>query len=199
MNKLEYENRLRHQGYINIAGIDEAGRGPLAGPVVAACVIMDLDNLVEGVDDSKKLSHKKRAALLDEIIEKAIAYGIGIVDIDVIEEINIYQATKIAMKRACENMKTNPEYVLVDAMKDLDLPYPQEVIIKGDSISYSIGAASIIAKETRDNLMIAYDKIYPEYGFSQHKGYGTKQHVQALKQYGACKIHRLSFLKKILE
>ncbi len=199
MNKLEYENRLRHQGYINIAGIDEAGRGPLAGPVVAACVIMDLDNLVEGVDDSKKLSHKKRAALLDEIIEKAIAYGIGIVDIDVIEEINIYQATKIAMKRACENMKTNPEYVLVDAMKDLDLPYPQEVIIKGDSISYSIGAASIIAKETRDNLMMAYDKIYPEYGFSQHKGYGTKQHVQALKQYGACKIHRLSFLKKILE
>ena len=199
MNKLEYENRLRHQGYINIAGIDEAGRGPLAGPVVAACVIMDLDNLVEGVDDSKKLSHKKRAALLDEIIEKAIAYGIGIVDIDVIEEINIYQATKIAMKRACENMKTNPEYVLVDAMKDLDLPYPQEVIIQGDSISYSIGAASIIAKETRDNLMMAYDKIYPEYGFSQHKGYGTKQHVQALKQYGACKIHRLSFLKKILE
>lgn len=197
-NKLEYENRLIAQGYTKIAGIDEAGRGPLAGPVVAACAIMDLDNIIEGIDDSKKLSHKKRAALLEEIKEKAIAYGVGIVDIDKIEEINIYQATKLAMKMACENMKANPDYVLCDAMKDLDIAYKQEAIIKGDSKSYSIGAASIIAKETRDNIMIEYDKLYPEYGFAQHKGYGTKQHVAALKEHGKCDIHRPSFLKKIL-
>lgn len=197
-SKLEYENRLIEEGYTLVAGIDEAGRGPLAGPVVAACAIMDLDNIIEGIDDSKKLSHKKRAALLEEIKEKAIAYGVGIVGIDKIEEINIYQATKLAMKLACENMKINPDYVLCDAMKDLDIPYKQEAIIKGDSKSYSIGAASIVAKETRDNIMIEYDKTYPEYGFAQHKGYGTKQHVAALKEHGMCEIHRPSFLKKIL-
>lgn len=197
-DKLRLENRLIKEGYTKIAGIDEAGRGPLAGPVVAACAIMDLDNIIEGIDDSKKLSHKKRAALLDEIKQKALAYGVGIVDIDKIEEVNIYQATKLAMKLACENMQINPDYVLCDAMKDLDIRYKQEAIIKGDSKSYSIGAASIIAKETRDNIMIEYDKQYPEYGFAQHKGYGTKQHVEALKEYGKCEIHRPSFLKKIL-
>lgn len=197
-SKLEYENRLICEGYSKIAGIDEAGRGPLAGPVVAACVIMDLDDIIEGIDDSKKLSHKKRAVLLDKIKTKAIAYGVGIVDIHMIEEVNIYQATKLAMKMACENMDVNPDYVLCDAMKDLDIPYKQEAIIKGDSKSYSIGAASIIAKETRDNIMIEYDKTYPEYGFAQHKGYGTKQHVAALKEHGKCRIHRPSFLKKIL-
>jgi len=197
-NKLEYENRLIAEGYTRVAGIDEAGRGPLAGPVVAACAIMDLDNIIEGIDDSKKLSSRKRAVLFDEIKGNAIAYGVGIVDIDIIEEINIYQATKLAMKIACENMKINPDYVLCDAMKDLDIPYKQEAIIKGDSKSYSIGAASIIAKETRDDIMIEYEKLYPEYGFAQHKGYGTKQHVVALKEHGKCEIHRPSFLKKIL-
>ena len=197
-SKLEIENRLKNEGFVKIAGIDEAGRGPLAGPVVAACAIMDLDNIIEGIDDSKKLSHKKRAALLDEILDKAIAYGVGIVDIDIIEEINIYQATKLAMKLACENMKVQPDYVICDAMKDLDISYPQEAIIKGDSKSYSIGAASIIAKETRDSIMIEYDSKYQEYGFAKHKGYGTKQHVDALKKHGKCEIHRPSFLTKIL-
>jgi len=197
-DKLEFERSLKLEGYTKIAGIDEAGRGPLAGPVVAACAIMDLDNIIEGIDDSKKLPHKKRAILLDKILYNAIAYGVGIVDIETIEEINIYQATKLAMKFACENMKVKPEYVLCDAMKDLDIEYPQQAIIKGDSKSYSIGAASIIAKETRDSIMIEYDKKYPEYGFAKHKGYGTKQHVEALKQHGACIIHRPSFLTKIL-
>ena len=196
--KLEIEKNLIKRGYIKIAGIDEAGRGPLAGPVVAACAIMDLNNIIEGVDDSKKLSHKKRAQLLVDILDKAAAYGVGIVDVETIERINIYQAAKLAMKLACENMKSAPDYVICDAMKDLDIKYPQEGIIKGDSKSYTIGAASIIAKETRDKIMIEYDKAYPEYGFAQHKGYGTKQHIDALKKYGPCVIHRPSFLKKIL-
>ncbi len=196
--KLEIEKSLIKKGYIKIAGIDEAGRGPLAGPVVAACTIMDLGSLIEGIDDSKKLSHKKRSLLLEQIFENAVTYGVGIVDVETIERINIYQAAKLAMKMACENMKTVPDYVICDAMKDLDIKYPQEGIIKGDSKSYTIGAASIIAKETRDNIMIEYDKAYPEYGFAQHKGYGTKQHVEALKKYGPCEIHRPSFLKKIL-
>ncbi|MEX1376382.1 MAG: ribonuclease HII [Eubacteriales bacterium] len=196
--KLEYENRLKKQGYVNIAGIDEAGRGPLAGPVVAACVIMDTEKIIDGIDDSKKISHKKRAMLLEKIYENAIAYGVGIVDVETIERINIYQAAKLAMEIACKSMKKSPDYVLVDAMKNLDIDHPQEAIIKGDSKSYSIGAASIIAKETRDEIMIEYDKKYPEYGFAKHKGYGTKEHRDALKEYGMCEIHRPSFLKKIL-
>ncbi len=196
--KLKIEKELIQKGYLKIGGIDEAGRGPLAGPVVAACAIMDLNHLIEGIDDSKKLSHKKRAALLVEILENAVSYGVGIVDIDIIEEINIYQAAKLAMKIACENMKIKPDYVICDAMKGLDIPYPQEGIIKGDSKSYTIGAASIIAKETRDSIMIEYDKMYPEYGFARHKGYGTKQHIEALQKHGPCEIHRPSFLKKIL-
>lgn len=198
IDKLDIERRLQGEGFACIAGIDEAGRGPLAGPVVAACAMMDLDNIIGGIDDSKKLSHKKRAALLEKILDNAISYGVGIVDIDVIEKVNIYQATKIAMKLACENMKVKPDYVICDAMKNLDIAYPQEAIIKGDSKSYSIGAASIIAKETRDSIMIEYDLQYPQYGFKQHKGYGTKQHIEVLKEHGACDIHRPSFLKKIL-
>ncbi|MBN2880066.1 MAG: ribonuclease HII [Clostridia bacterium] len=198
IDKLDYERKIIKQGYTKIGGIDEAGRGPLAGPVVAACAIMDLSSIIEGVDDSKKLSHKKRAILLEMIKKSAVSYGVGIVDIEVIEKINILNATKLAMVEAYEHMDIKPEYVLCDAVKDLNIPVRQEAIIKGDSLSYSIGAASIIAKETRDDIMIQYDKIYPEYGFAQHKGYGTKQHIAALKKYGPCEIHRKSFLKKIL-
>lgn len=198
IDKLAYERKLSEQGYTKIGGIDEAGRGPLAGPVVAACAIMDLSNLIEGIDDSKKLSHKKRAMLLEMIKGNAVSYGVGIVDIDMIEEINILNATKLAMVKAYEATDIKPGYVLCDAVKDLNIPIRQEAIIKGDSLSYSIGAASIIAKETRDDIMIEYDKKYPEYGFAQHKGYGTKQHIEALKKYGPCEIHRRSFLKKIL-
>ena len=196
--KLEYEKNLMEQGYLHIAGIDEAGRGPLAGPVVAACCIMDMDNIIEGIDDSKKLNHKKRAMLLEQIYENAVSYGVGVVDVETIERINIYQAAKLAMEIACKSMKTKPGYVLVDAMKGLDIPFPQMAIIKGDSKSYSIGAASIIAKETRDAIMMEYDEKFPQYGFAKHKGYGTKEHRNALKEYGVCPIHRPSFLKKIL-
>jgi len=198
IDKLDYERKIIELGYTKIGGIDEAGRGPLAGPVVAACAMMDLSNIIEGVDDSKRLSHKKRAVLIEMIKDSAISYGVGIVDIKVIEEINILNATKLAMVKAYECMDIKPEYVLCDAVKDLNIPIKQEAIIKGDSLSYSIGAASIIAKETRDDIMIEYDKKYPEYGFAQHKGYGTKQHIAALKKYGPCEIHRKSFLKKIL-
>jgi len=188
-----YENEARAGGLYYIAGMDEAGRGPLAGPVVAACVILDPERPVYGVNDSKKLSPKKRAALKLEIEEKAISIGVGIVDEKVIDEINILNATKLAMKDAFEQVFPIPELLLIDALT-LDLPVEQKGIIKGDALSVSIAAASIIAKETRDQLMLQMDEKYPGYGFKDHKGYGTAAHIAAIKELGPCPIHRKTFI-----
>jgi ribonuclease HII len=195
---LELENRLYLKGYKNICGVDEAGRGPLCGPVVAAAVILEKDVHIEGVNDSKKLSEKKREIIFELIKEKAIAIGIGICDVDVIEEINILNATKIAMKKAIEQLKIKPDYVLIDGNQMIDIDIEGETVVAGDSKSQSIAAASIIAKVTRDKLLYEYDKIYPEYNFSKHKGYGTKIHREAILKYGLCPIHRPSFCKNIL-
>ena len=193
---LDYEKK--YKGKI-IAGIDEAGRGPLAGPVVCACVIMPLDdeNIIEGINDSKKLSEKKRNELEALIKEKAIAYSVVEIDEKVIDEINILNATKLGMKKALEDLKIKPDVVLIDAVK-IDIELTQENIIKGDALSYNIASASILAKVYRDRLMCELDKKYPKYSFAKHKGYGTKIHIQALKEYGKCPIHRESFIKKIL-
>ncbi len=193
-----YEDMLRESGVQWIAGIDEAGRGPLAGPVVAAAVILDPKQPVYGVDDSKKLSPKRRAALKLEIEQKAIAIGVGIVDVETIDRINILQATKQAMREAIAKLSPAPEHLLLDAVTLEDLNIKQQAIIKGDALSVSIAAASIIAKETRDDMMRAYDQLYPQYGFASHKGYGTKAHIEAIRTYGALPIHRRSFLTKIL-
>ena len=199
INLSKFEKECYENGFKNIAGIDEAGRGPLAGPVVAGAVILPKDCLIEGVNDSKKLSEKKREKLYDDIIENAVAWGVGIVDHTVIDEINILNATRRAMKLAIENLEVKPDYILIDAEKKVDtngIPYLP--IIKGDALSISIGAASILAKVTRDRIMREYDNIFPMYGFEKHKGYGTKAHVEAIKEYGPCMIHRQSFLTKIL-
>lgn len=195
-----YEAELHEKGYVNIAGVDEVGRGPLAGPVVAAAVILPEDFDILGIDDSKKLSEKKREELFDIIKENAIAYGIGMADHTVIDEINILQATKVAMKEAIENLKQNVpvDYILFDAMKIDDVDIPQESIIKGDAKILAIAAASIIAKVTRDRMMVEYSKEYPGYAFEKNKGYGTKAHYQGIEQNGICPIHRKTFLKKIL-
>ena len=194
----EYENQAREQGIVFVAGMDEAGRGPLAGPVVAAAVILDPENPVYGVDDSKKLSPKKRAALKAEIEEKAISVGVGIVDVETIDSINILEATKLAMKKAVAALDPQPQQLLIDAVQLKDLPIPQQPIIKGDALSVSIAAASIIAKETRDEMLKAYDELYPEYDFASHKGYGTKQHMDAIRTYGPLPIHRKTFIKNIV-
>ena len=196
----KFEKEEYEKGYTCIAGIDEAGRGPLAGPVVAAAVILPKDALIDGVNDSKKLSEKKREKLYDDIVENAVAWGVGIVEHTVIDEINILNATRRAMKLAIENLSAKPDFILIDAEKKVDtngIPYLP--IIKGDALSISIGAASIIAKVARDRIMREYDKIFPMYGFEKHKGYGTKAHVEALKEFGPCMIHRKSFLTKILK
>lgn len=194
----EFENEAYEKGYNSIAGIDEAGRGPLAGPVVAAAVILPKDALIEGVNDSKKISEKKREKLYDDIINNAISWGVGIVDHTVIDEINILNATRRAMKLAIQNLSVRPDFILIDAEKKVDTDgIPYLPIIKGDALSISIGAASIIAKVTRDRMMREYDKIFPMYGFEKHKGYGTKAHVEAIKEFGPCMIHRRSFLTKI--
>ena len=194
---LDYEKK--YSGQI-IAGIDEAGRGPLAGPVVCACVIMPLDeqNIIEGINDSKKLSEKKRELLYDKIIEKALAYSIIEVDEKTIDEINILQATKLGMKRALESLKIKPDIVLIDAVK-IDTEIKQDNIIKGDALSYNIAAASILAKVYRDRLMKELSKEYPQYNFEKHKGYGTKEHIDALKKYGKCKLHRETFIKNFIK
>lgn len=194
----EYEKEFRAKGLKLIAGMDEAGRGPLAGPVVAACVILDPERPVYGVNDSKKLSPKRRAELKAEIEEKALAIGVGIVDEKTIDEINILEATKLAMKQAVQNLGVLPEILLIDALTLKDLPIPQEGIIKGDAKSVSIAAASIIAKETRDAMLMELDQQYPEYGFASHKGYGTPQHIQAIKEYGPLPVHRRSFIKNFI-
>lgn len=193
--KLVFEKQELANGKKFIAGVDEVGRGPLAGPVCVAAVIMPLDDIIYGIDDSKKVSEKNREVLADEIKKRAIAYSIQMVDEQTIDKINILQATKLAMKKAIEGLSVKPDIVLVDAIDSLDVSVPIRGIIKGDAKSYSIGAASILAKVARDKLMIELDKEYPEYGFAKHKGYGTKQHIDAIKENGPCVYHRLSFLK----
>ena len=182
-----------------VAGIDEAGRGPLAGPVVVASVILPQDSMIEGVNDSKKVSEKKREKIYDQILEQAISYGIGIIYQDEIDEINILQATKKGLHEAVKAMEIKPEVILVDALTGIDtLGIPYKSIIKGDAKSYSIAAASIIAKVTRDRIMREWDKVYPEYGFEAHKGYGTAKHIEAIKTYGLTPIHRKTFCKSFV-
>lgn len=189
----EYEEKYKTLGLI--AGMDEAGRGPLAGPVVCACVIMPLEKekIIDGINDSKKLTPKKREELYEKIVSTAIAYSIIEVDEETIDKINILQATKLGMKRALEGLKVKPAVVLIDAVK-VDTDIKQEDIIKGDAKSYNIASASILAKVYRDRLMVKLAQEYPEYHFEKHKGYGTKDHIDALKKFGKCKIHRNSFI-----
>ena len=194
-----YEKEAAAKGYTAICGVDEAGRGPLAGPVFAAAVILPADCVIEGLNDSKKLTEAKREALFDVIREKAIAYGIGSADEKEIDEINILQATYLAMRRAVEALPVPCDYVLVDGNRMPPLPVPGETIVKGDAKSASIAAASILAKVSRDRLLLQYAKEYPQYLFEKHKGYGTKDHYAALEAYGPSPIHRLSFLKKFFE
>ncbi len=189
---LEYENELYDKGYKLICGIDEVGRGPLLGPVVTSAVILPVGYYNPEIKDSKKLSEKKRKKLFDIITKDAVSIGIGIVDEKKIDEINIYEATKVAMKMAIDNLSIKPDYVLIDAMK-LDIDIPSNSIIKGDAKSESIAAASIIAKVTRDRMIDEIDKEYPMYDLKNNKGYGTKKHLEALKEYGPCKYHRYSY------
>lgn len=188
----QYENEQYQLGKKYIAGVDEVGRGPLAGPVVAAAVIMPKDCYIEGVTDSKKLSAKKRALLKKEIESKALAIGIAFIDEKTIDEVNIYQASKLAMMEALNKLQTKPDVVLVDAMP-LELEVPSISIIKGDEKSFMIGCASIVAKETRDDFMIELDKKYPEYQFAKHKGYPTKAHIEAVYKHGILDIHRKTY------
>lgn len=195
----EFENKLYSEGLKYIAGIDEAGRGPLAGPVVVGIAIMKPDSFIEGVNDSKKISEKKRELLYEQITNEAIDWCVGIVDQNEIDEINILNATKKALHMAITNLKIKPDKILVDALEHIDtcgIPYTS--IIKGDAKVYSISAASIIAKVTRDRMMKEYDEIYPEYGFAGHKGYGTAKHIQAIKTYGPCPLHRKTFIKNFI-
>ena len=193
----KYEHAAFEEGYSLVCGVDEAGRGPLAGPVCAAAVILPPDFEIEGLNDSKKLSDKRRRELYDVITEQAIAYGIAMVDEKVIDEINILQATFRAMRQAVEQLSEKPALALVDGNREPDFgDIPVKTIVKGDSLSANIAAASILAKVTRDRFMEEQDAIYPQYGFSVHKGYGTKAHYAALREYGACPIHRRTFLKK---
>lgn len=196
MDKLVYERELNAQGYKYICGVDEVGRGPLAGPVVCAAVIMPLDDLIGGVDDSKKLSAAKRQALAKKISEKAIALAICRVEPQVIDEINILQATRLCMKNAVESLEIKPDFVITDGNMKLDIDIPQKSIVKGDALSYTIGAASIVAKQYRDKIMEEYDAEYPEYAFACNKGYGTKAHIKGLLEAGICPVHRKSFTKK---
>lgn len=203
------ENDLYSQGITSIAGIDEAGRGPLAGPVVVACVVMPKDSMIEGVNDSKKVAEKKREKLYEEIINEAVAYGVGIISQEEIDRINILNATKEGLTTAIKEMERDlrekqrefekPEIILVDALTKIDTDHiPYRSIIKGDAKSYSIAAASIIAKVTRDRIMRQWAEVYPMYGFEKHKGYGTAAHIAAIREYGLCPLHRRSFVKNIV-
>ena len=192
----EYEEKAWANGYDSVCGVDEAGRGPVAGPVCAAAVILPAGIVIEGLNDSKKLSEKKREKLFDEITENALAWSVSLVDERVIDEINILQATFLAMERAMAQLAPPPELALIDGNRSKDFGLPVRTIVKGDSLSASIAAASILAKVTRDRLMEQYDEQYPQYGFAVHKGYGTKRHYAALREYGPCPIHRQTFLKK---
>ncbi|HHW47108.1 MAG TPA: ribonuclease HII [Clostridiaceae bacterium] len=191
-----YERKAYEKGYRYIAGVDEAGRGPLAGPVVAAAVILPDNVCIYGLNDSKKLTPKQRDSLYDEITEKAVSFSIGIVDEKQIDSINILNATKTAMEKAISSLKPQPDIIFIDAVELENIKIEQVPIVKGDSKSISIAAASIVAKVTRDRLIDELDQFYPQYGFKKHKGYGTKEHIKAIKKYGICPIHRVSFTKK---
>ena len=194
----EYENKYYKNGVEYIAGIDEVGRGPLAGPVVTAAVILPKGCRIEGINDSKKLSAKKREELYDVIMEKAVAVEIGMANNEVIDDINILQATYKAMAQAINSLKIKPQQILVDAVTIPDIDIPQEPIIKGDEKSMSIGAASIIAKVTRDRMMVQYAQIYTEFDFENNMGYGTQKHIEGIHKYGLCPIHRRSFTKNLV-
>ncbi|MBQ8927314.1 MAG: ribonuclease HII [Oscillospiraceae bacterium] len=194
---LDYDTQKRLQSGV-ICGVDEAGRGPLAGEVYAAAVILGEDHGIDGLDDSKKLSEKRREALFPEIQEKAQAFCIAAASVEEIERLNILGAAMLAMQRAVEGLGTVPALALVDGNRAPVLPCPLETVVKGDATSASIAAASILAKVARDHYMLKMDALYPEYGFAQHKGYGTAAHTAALRQYGPCPIHRPSFLRKLL-
>ena len=196
VNMWEIENSLYADGFEVICGVDEAGRGPLAGPVCAAAVVLPNGLEIPGLTDSKKLTDKKRRELFPIIQEQAIAYGIGLASHEEIDEINILQATYLAMERALAQLHTKPDIALVDGNRAKDFGLPVRTVVKGDSLSANIAAASVLAKVTRDNLMLELAQQYPEYGFEVHKGYGTKAHYEALRQYGASPIHRVTFLKK---
>jgi len=195
----EIENQHIADGIHLIAGVDEAGRGPLAGPVCAAAVILPQNLEIPGLNDSKKLSDKQRRALFPVIIEKAVAYGIAFASEKEIDDINILQATFLAMERAVDQLQVKPELLLIDGNRNRDFGIPSQTVIHGDSLSASIAAASVLAKVTRDNYMLEQAKIYPEYSFDVHKGYGTKAHYAALEKFGHCPLHRMSFLKKFYE
>ena len=195
-NLKSMEKELYEKGFEYICGIDEAGRGPLAGPVVVAGVIMPKDSMIEGVNDSKKVSEKKREKLYDVILEEAISYSVAIIGQDVIDEINILNATKDGVTKVVEGLDVKHNLILVDALTHINTKgIPYDSIIKGDAKCYNISCASIIAKVTRDRIMREWDEIYPQYGFINHKGYGTAKHIQALKEYGPCPIHRKTFIK----
>ena len=196
----KFEEDIYSQGTNYICGIDEAGRGPLAGPVVVASVIMPKDSMIEGVNDSKKISEKKREKLYEEIIANAVSYSVGIVDQKEIDRVNILNATKAGLTESIKGLKVKPEIILVDALNGIDTcGIPYHSIIKGDAKCYSIAAASIIAKVTRDRIMRQWHEVYPQYNFIQHKGYGTAAHIQAIKEYGLCPLHRRSFVKNIVK
>ncbi|MBQ1988726.1 MAG: ribonuclease HII [Clostridia bacterium] len=199
MPDFEYELSAKEKGYKCICGVDEAGRGPLAGPVCAAAVILPENCEIEGLNDSKKLSEKKREMLFDVICEKAVSYSIAFGSIEVIEKFNILEATFIAMNRAIDGLEVTPDFALIDGNRvPKNIKIPCETVVKGDFKSASIAAASILAKVTRDRLMEEYDEKYPEYNFKKHKGYGTKEHTELILKYGVSEVHRPSFLKKLL-
>ena len=193
-----YEKLAIEKGFNTICGIDEAGRGPLAGPVYAAAVILPLDLEIDGLNDSKKLTEKKREVLFDIICEKAISYSIGIATEEEIDEINILNATFLAMRRAVDGLSVKPDYALIDGNQHPKLSIPDETVVKGDGKSMSIAAASILAKVSRDRFMLGIAEKHPEYCFEKHKGYGTKLHYEMIEKYGVSPVHRRSFLKKIL-
>ncbi len=198
MPDFEIEKAFRAKGYSFVCGVDEAGRGPLAGPVCAAAVVFDGETVIEGINDSKKLSEKKREALFDVIKEKALAYGIAFASVEEIEEYNILEATYLAMNRAIEQLGDKVDFALIDGNRlPKNIKVDCETVVKGDAKSTSIAAASILAKVTRDRLLLEYDEKYPQYGFKKHKGYGTAEHMQAIKKHGISEVHRPSFLKKL--
>ena len=198
MPDFSYENIARQKGYKFICGVAEAGRGPLAGPVCAAAVILPPDCIIDGLNDSKKISEKKREMLFEQIIQKAVSYSVAYGTLEEIEKYNILEATYLAMNRAIDGLSQKADFALIDGNRiPKNIKIPCETVVKGDSKSCSVAAASILAKVTRDRLMLEYDKKYPQYNFAKHKGYGTKAHYEAIKEYGVCEIHRLSFLKNV--
>lgn len=199
MDWLYYENTAYEKGYNLVCGVDEAGRGPLAGPVCAAAVVLPKGLILEGVNDSKKLTEKKREALFDVITQQSLDWSVAFATVEEIEEINILNAAMLAMKRAVEGLKNPVDFAIIDGNRKPPLEIDCEAVVKGDAKSMSVAAASILAKVSRDRILRQYAVDYPQYGFEKHKGYGTKVHVEALKKYGPCEVHRPSFLKKILK